>query len=149
MEVALPYEGDDCLPWPFSMRGGRRPQDAYPAITGGYGHGYLCELAHGPKPTPAHEVEHRCASHRCMNKRHLWWATHKENCGARLAQGRQPIGEGHGRVVLTEPDVAEIRSTPKVRGSGIRLAEKYGVSPALVSLIRNGRIWRHSLEAAA
>lgn len=141
--VALPYEGDDCLRWPFAMRGGRRPQDAYPAISGGYGHVYLCERAHGARPTPQHEVEHLCGNRRCMNKRHIAWATHEDNCARRTVHGTQTIGERHPGAILSEADVRAIRATPRLRGSGVALAEHYGVAPATISVIRSGRTWSH------
>lgn len=139
--VALKYEGDECLLWPFCMRGGRRPQDAYPALgMGGYAHVLLCTLAHGPRPTPQHETEHLCGKHRCMNKKHVQWALHKENCARRTEHGTQTIGEKHGMAKLTEAEVLEIRKIPK-RTRGV--AEKYGISIATICTIRARKNWKH------
>jgi DNA-binding Xre family transcriptional regulator len=49
--------------------------------------------------------------------------------------------------VLTEDAVLDILAAPRDYGTGHRLAEQYGVSPATISLIRTGKTWRH-LEAA-
>lgn len=138
--VALSWESDECLPWPFSVRGGQ-DKGGYPALSDTYGHIYLCTLAHGPAPTPEHEVEHLCNFRRCMNKKHLAWATHKDNCARRTEHGTQLAGEKHNMAKLTVPQVRRIRRAKEVRGGGRRLAEKYEVSPALISLIRRGKLW--------
>lgn len=137
MNVALAYEGDDCLDWPYSLRG------QYPALCGGYGHVKLCELAHGPRPTPEHEAEHICGRSCCMNKRHLRWATHLENCQRRTEHGTQLIGERHNLAKLTNTDVRAILTAPRNYGSGAALARRYGVSPALICIIRKRKVWRH------
>lgn len=144
LEKALLYESDACLLWPFAMRGGRRPQDAYPALGGqGYAHVWVCEQAHGTRPTEHHETEHLCGVHRCVNKRHVQWALHKDNCARRTQHGTQTIGEQHGMVKLTEREVVAIIRAPRDRGTGVRLAVKYGVSPSTICHIRHGKSWAH------
>lgn len=146
-QVALPYEGDACLLWPFSTRGGSgQPGEVYPALAVGYAHVLLCELAHGPRPTPDHEAEHLCGHKLCMNKRHLAWALHVDNCARRTEHGTQTIGERHPGHILTENDVLAIRAVPKVYGSGVALAEQFGVSTATVSYVRSRRGWKHLNE---
>lgn len=140
VEVALPYAREACLIWPFSVRGGRRTKDAYPALCGGYAHVKLCEIVHGPRPTPAHETEHLCGNKLCMNKRHIQWALHPANCARRTEHGTQTIGEKHPRAILTEKDVLEIR---KSKARGVDLAKRYGVSPAAICIARKGKTWRH------
>jgi transcriptional regulator with XRE-family HTH domain len=78
-----------------------------------------------------------------MNPRHLRWATHKENCARRTAHGTQLIGEKHNLAKLTEGQVWDIRHAAPTRGTGRELARYYGVSPATISLIRNGKNWKH------
>ena len=141
--VALQYTGDDCLIWPFSVRGGRDGEGGYPALSGGYGHRLLCLEAYGEAPSEEHEVEHTCGNRRCMNPKHVRWATHKENCERRTAHGTQTIGEKHPGARLTEKDIKAIRSAPKRRGIGRELANEYGVSPANISLILKGKLWKH------
>lgn len=125
------------------MRGGDGKVGMYPALIGTYGHIYLCELVNGPKPTEAHEAEHMCGHNWCMNKRHLQWSTHSDNCKRRTQHGTQLIGERHNLAVLTVQQVKAIRRTPKVRGSGVVLADFYGVSTAAISLVRNKKNWKH------
>jgi DNA-binding transcriptional regulator YiaG len=53
-------------------------------------------------------------------------------------------GERHGRAVLTEREVREMRALRKGYGMSLRdLAEWFGVSPATVRDICRGRRWRH------
>lgn len=58
-EVALPYEGDDCLIWPFS-----RDRQGYGHFaTNGKprkAHRLVCEAHCGPPPTSSHVAAHRC-----------------------------------------------------------------------------------------
>jgi hypothetical protein len=49
-------------------------------------------------------------------------------------------GEAHPKSKLTADDVRAIRASDE---KGIRLAEKYGVTAALISAIRTGKQWRH------
>jgi len=78
-----------------------------------------------------------------MNPQHVKWSTHSENCKRRTEHGTQTIGERHGMAKLTKDDVEEIRNTPFLYGSGVKLARKYGVSPGAISLIRTGKNWKH------
>lgn len=133
--AATLYEGDDCLLWPFALRGG------YPAMTGGYGHVFVCAEAHGPRP-PGMEAEHICGVRQCMNKRHLRWATHKVNCQRRTEHGTQTIGERHGRSKLKRREVEAIRRAPKVYGSGLKLARQCRVAKTTISMVRGKRIWK-------
>jgi hypothetical protein len=140
--VALSHDSDACLLWPFSTRGGRRPQDAYPALGGCYAHVFLCELVYGPKPTPLHEVEHICGVKLCMNVRHIQWELHRENCARRTAHGTQTVGEQHGMAKLTERQVRKILASKKM---GIELAAEFNVSPPMICRIRKRKAWKHLL----
>lgn len=50
-------------------------------------------------------------------------------------------GSANGKAILSEDEVAEIRATPKVRGSGRRLAAKFNVDETTISHLRAGRGW--------
>lgn len=146
--VALKHQGDACLEWPFCVRGGRRGEGGYPALDGTYGHIRLCELAHGPRTTPKHEVEHLCGKRRCMNPEHVQWTTHRVNCARRTDHGTQTIGVKHPQAILSEADVRAIRAASRHRGSGRELARHYGVTPSTICVVRAGRSWRH-IDAVA
>lgn len=132
--------GDDCVLWPY-------------ALTHGYGaawngdrvvltHIFACESMHGPRPGNA-QAAHSCGMSRCVNPRHLRWASHAENAADRFT-----LGETTGRQSLTEADVIEIR---RLAGSmsGAAIARQFGVSRGQVSKILRGAAWRHVTALAA
>jgi len=89
-------------------------------------------------------VCHTCDNRRCCNPRHLFLGSNADNSEDMVAKGRAARQQGikHGRAKLTESEVLMIR---KSHDSGVGLAQKFGVSPALVSMIRNHKIWTHLL----
>jgi hypothetical protein len=72
------------------------------------------------------ELHHECENPPCVRPDHLAWRTFAEHRRA----------HPHGRYKLTEEDVLVIRATPKVRGSGVLLAERFGVGQAHISQLR-------------
>lgn len=140
-QVVLQYGGDACLPWPFMrsdqgygqivFRGRHRPVS-----------NVVCELVHGPAPTPQHQAAHSCGNGHlgCVTKRHLRWATPVENAADKVLHGRAPIGERNPRAKLTTTQVLAIRSD--TRRASIVAAE-LGVTRQRVWSIRTGREWKH------
>lgn len=86
-------------------------------------------------------VCHTCDNPLCCNPKHLFLGTTHDNNEDKLKKGRHAYGEKSSSAILKYSDVREIRRLPKTRGSGVRLAKKYGVSPATISAIRVGRNW--------
>lgn len=83
---------------------------------------------------------HRCDNPPCINPEHLFAGTVEDNMADMSAKRRNPTGERHPDVKLTDADVAAIRVTyTGRRGEQGRLAASYGVSLALISLIVRGR----------
>lgn len=62
--------------------------------------------------------------------------------GGELKGSLRPAGTGslHSRAKLSEADIPVIRSSDE---STKELGRRYGVSPATISSIRRGRIWKH------
>jgi hypothetical protein len=71
-------DNDDCVLWPFG------------GYLNGYGYVYFkgkltgahrasCWLKFGAPPTSDHQAAHSCGQKRCVNPRHLRWATQREN----------------------------------------------------------------------
>jgi len=141
-EIAVPYQGDDCLTWPFAR------------ITNGYGsvwyegkvkypHRIVCELAHGPAPSPRHEAAHSCGKGHegCVNPRHLRWATPKENNADKVNHGTTLRGERSARAKLSAADVRQIRAQ-RGRETQQSLGNRFGVSPRTIEAIHLNKIWK-------
>lgn len=71
----------------------------------------------------------------------LRWDTSAANNADRRRHGRRlaPRGESHPCARLTDEQVRAIRDEPSVRGSGVALARRFGVTPNTVYRIRSGR----------
>lgn len=118
----------------------------------------VCAAFNGPQPTPLHEVAHNDGDPSNNTASNLRWATRSENMEDARKHGTMAMGRSHGTVTkpgsisrgerhghakLTAADIVDIRSAPRAKGSGRLLAHEYGVSPALISLIRSRKIWTH------
>lgn len=104
-------------------------------------------ITNGPIPDGLH-VLHRCDVRACCNPQHLFLGTNSDNIADKVRKGRSSFphpskqGERHHFAKLTAEAVAAIRSTDMSFGSGRRLAEEYGVSPATITNIRKGKVWK-------
>lgn len=134
--LAMEYEGDECLLWPYA-----RNDQGYPQFRRGkdifYAHRVICEKVNGPSWK---EATHSCNRGKdgCVNKRHLSWKTHTENMADKKVHGTQVRGSDQNGAKLTEDQVMAIRaSTLSNRLTGIQ----FGVSPAQVSRIKNNQRW--------
>jgi hypothetical protein len=140
-DVALLYEGDECLPWPFGVT-----KQGYGMVTHEDGsretpHRYVCRKAHGEPAAPSHEVRHLCPrNRRCVAKRHLAWGTRTENALDRHDHGTMIRGEGHPWHKLTEGEVVAIRNLQGV-ATQREIARKHDVSTTTVRDIWKRRRW--------
>lgn len=136
----------------------------YSVTTTGYGrmriagknepaHRLSWELFRGPIPEGLC-VCHKCDVRSCVNPDHLFLGTKADNHQDMVSKGRHrfpkpafvPKGEQSGSAKLTERQVLEMR---RLGHSGRRykdLAEKFGVSAGLVSMICNGLRWKHLID---
>lgn len=140
-ETVVPYEGEACLPWRYSTNGngyGMLWIDGRHFIVSRL----LCELVHGPAPTPDHEAAHSCGKGHegCVNKHHLRWATVSENHMDRVIHDTHQRGERHPLVKLTEGQVHEIRA---LRGQlpQTAIAAMFGIGRVQVSRIQRRKRW--------
>lgn len=142
--VALRYDGRDCLPWPFPLDS----KSGYGQITvsGRHynAHRYICELAHGTPPSPQHEAAHSCGKGHlgCVAPRHLSWKTAAENQADRLLHGTDMRGQKHWAAKLTDQNIREIRAL-SCSFSRTHLAKAYGVSATSISYIVMRKTWSH------
>ena len=98
-------------------------------------HGYLPEV-----------VMHTCDTPACYNKDHLVAGTRDANNKDRASKGRSADnrGEKHGRAILTNHEVRQIKEALREPYKGINndLAKYYGCSHYTISNIRRGKQWR-------
>lgn len=84
---------------------------------------------------------HKCDNRECVNPRHLFLGTHRDNMRDMHNKGRArpPSGEGHHASKLSREDVLEIRASS---APGVDLSKKYSVAQSAISKIRNGLLWK-------
>lgn len=92
-------------------------------------------------------VCHSCDNPSCVNPRHLWLGTQKDNGRDMSVKGRAPhvpnIGESNGSARLTEPAVREIRRLAEGGATYTELARRYGVTRTAISSAVRRITWRH------
>jgi hypothetical protein len=151
LETAIPYSGDECLTFPFAKdrNGYGHISDRKGTRTSG-AHIFIAERAIGPKPSPAHEVCHSCGNGHlaCVNPRHLYWGTRKENVADARKHGTfsgppRHIGSRHPKTKLQEDQVLSIRERLSSGERPAAVAKAFGIECGTVCNIRDRRTWRH------
>lgn len=140
-EVVLPYQGDECLIWPFGR------------TVGGYGqmnrgkakllvHREVCVAIHGPPP-PGQHARHTCGRGRdgCVSPRHIVWGTRSQNMADRSEHGTHQFGERNAQARLSAKDIRQIKA---LRGefSQRELARRFVVTQSAISMIQAGKRWK-------
>lgn len=108
-------------------------------------HRVIYELKVAPIPDGM-LVMHRCDNPPCVNwTNHLRLGTVRENNLDRDLKGRHVAlaGSRNGSSKLSEWQVHEIRAACRAGQPQRRVANRYGVSQGLVSLIMRGKAWSH------
>ena len=144
---------DACWPWTggtFSNGYGRLAlDDAARSSVRSHRWGY--ETLVGPIPDGL-IVRHTCDAPLCHNPTHWLLGTFAENSADMTTRGRSARGTRNAASKLTDADVIEIRrlAAGTARGKGRRgqitlgeIAERFGVTPPVIRLIRDGITWTH------
>ena len=140
-ETVIPYDGDDCLIWPFSVSA-----NGYARIKSNGRDQFVCRLVceaeNGPPPAPNYDAAHSCGNGRggCVSRKHLSWKTRKENIADKLVHGTSNRGERHYLAKLTEGQVREILSATGT-ATHRELANKFGITAGNVGAIQRGVSW--------
>ena len=108
-------------------------------------HVFAYALLNGPGPNGLYTL-HSCDNRPCCNPKHLFLGSHAQNQTDKLSKGRQSKGVGRPQSKLSDEIVRGIRSRYKPRDpvdGGSALAAEFGVHPAVVSFVVNGKTWAH------
>ena len=148
LDTVLAYDGDDCLPWPYAQDQNNHGKVWHEGKVKRVAR-LVCELAHGPAPTPEHEAAHSCgkAHEACCAKRHLSWKTPVANQADKIVHGTTNRGERCGTSKFTEADIREIRM---LKGYMLQreIAEMYETTQGHVSSIHSEERWGWLTEEA-
>jgi len=137
------YNGARCWEWIAS-----KTQKGYGSFgfTGGrteYAHRISWIWSFGDVPDGLF-VCHGCDNRSCVNPKHLFLGTAKENSEDMVNKGRSIVNEKNPMSKLKESEVKEIReilSSPN-RPSHQKIASMFGVSQATISMIGSNYIWK-------
>ena len=92
-------------------------------------------------PRPDNQVARHIDDDRDNNTlANLAYGTQVENNADALRNKVKPVGERHGRAVLTEKEVIAIRAS---KAHPAALSAVYGVTEGHIKAIRSRRVWRH------
>lgn len=127
------------------------------------GYGVLRLAGAGSRKTTAHRIAwalkhgdlaanvlvlHRCDNPSCVNPNHLFIGSAKQNTEDMVSKGRHSWRSGTPWQKLTVEAIARIRD---LRANGLtqqRVADMFGISRSLISLIENGKI-KHAASVIA
>lgn len=106
-------------------------------------HVLVAETFLGPRPTPAHEVNHKNGVRSDNRGHNLEWVTRGENQRHRfdVLRHKGVRGEAHGRAKVSEMDVHAIRERVAAGERRREIAAEYGISPRSVGNIVRGDSW--------
>lgn len=139
LKEALKTSTDDCIIWPFKTYLG------YGAIRLNgkllRAHRHICECAHGLPLQKKIDAAHKCGVRKCMNPRHIRWATRSENEMDKVDHGLSNRGVRQWKHKLNEAQVLAIKVDYAKGKSKQALYAEYAVAPRTIRDILNGVTW--------
>ena len=121
--------------------------NGYGRFRGIRAHRYAYQL-HKGNLTDGLMVRHLCGNKLCVNPDHLEEGTMADNAQDGIRLGETLRGEDNGKAKINEDQARYILRNPDGL-TGAKLARKFGVSAATISLIRSGQRWAHLQDDAA
>lgn len=121
--------------------------NGYGRFRGERAHRYAYQLHRGAIPDGL-MIRHMCGNKRCVNPDHLEPGTMADNAQDGIRLGEILRGSRNGRSKISEADARYIIDNPDGL-TGAKLARKFGVSSATISLIKSGARWAHMKGSAA
>lgn len=94
---------------------------------------------------PRKWILHKCDNRKCVNPRHLYCGTPKDNVGDMVRRSRQAKGNKIWSSKLNPKLVREIQGFKKVkcRCTASKISEIYGVSKTTIYGIWSGKFWKY------
>ena len=86
---------------------------------------------------------HKCDNPGCVNPKHLFLGTPKDNMLDKVKKNRQAKGSKNGKSKLKENDILEIRKMLNSGSTGREIAKQFGIHPSIITRIKHGGIWSH------
>lgn len=136
---------NECWPWKAAAR---KPNEGYGAFYLDGRHQPASRVAaqlSGTNFGPGQQALHRCDNPSCCNPAHIFAGTNLENVADKVAKNRHAAGERAAGAVLTQEDVAYLRSLKPPAGRRLQpgvcqsLADKFGVTRRYISeVMRRG-----------
>lgn len=108
----------------------------------GQAHRFSYQLANGPAPEDK-QVCHTCDNRRCVNPKHLFLGTAKENTADMIAKNRMDRGTSRYNAKLNDDDVRAIRKSSLTQ---IELSRTFQIAGSTISEIKNRKRWRHVVD---
>ncbi len=109
-------------------------------------HRVAWELTKGTIPSVTC-VLHSCDTPLCVNPRHLWLGSKRDNANDAVSKGRlQPprnFGEANGQAKLKDFQVLQIKSLYRKGLTQYAIADHFAVDQSRISRILNARSWTH------
>lgn len=132
---------DECIIWPY----GKSSTTQYGCVcVNGVdmsAHRAVCLRFRGPIPKGKTHAAHKCGNRLCVNPKHIYWASPKENGEDMVRHGRSLRAERQPNSVLSRCDVRQIRDFLLGGISQTRIAKRFGVSQGHVSRIKSRQVW--------
>jgi hypothetical protein len=142
LEKVSPEDTNNCMLW----LSGTSP-DGYGKFKIDVGktvraHRYMWELVNDFIPNGLC-VCHHCDNPLCVNPKHLFLGTSKDNTIDKVSKGRGSFGIKHGNSKLVDEDIRNIRKLYEDGYTYQKIAKLYGVVKSTIRIIIVGKTWKH------